>query len=182
MVDVDFIESGDIPLPVSPVPVSIQLICPQSPQITNIVINNIKLDVQRMLYKIYFMMFHTNQDLNNELSFQLFIVHFGWIKIMATHVSFIGSNQLVASIHEEFFNYMTYAEFLIMVRCMYFTDCTSSDYYKAFCKIVERNNYIDWKSLETEGCAEYEFQNDNISKELECLHKFVNSFNQYIKK
>jgi hypothetical protein len=139
-----------------------------------------KIDINRILYKIYFTLFYANPQLNLDNAFQLFIVHFGSIKIMASNVSIIGSNQLVLAIHKEFFNHMSFTEFLSMIRSINFHTCASSDYYKAFSTLVERNNYIDWKGLETDGFANYEAQNKKILDEFEHIRQLVTIFNQYI--
>lgn len=160
----------------------IPLICPAPPKLLPIVLNGKKIDINRMLYRIYFTLFNFNPELKFDLTFQLFIIHFGWIKIMSPHLSIIGSNDIILTIYKDYFNPMNYDDFLTMVGCIRFRDCSSSSYYSAFRVIVERNNYIDWSSLETNGCADYNFQNQQISTELERIHKLVNIFNTYIQK
>jgi hypothetical protein len=200
MVDIGFIESLNIPqlnepsflslhhesceetLPFSMASEAIPLICPEKPKMLGIVIEKTKIDIQRMLYMIYYTLLYTNLELKYDLNFQLFIIHFGWIKTMATQVSYIGGNYIVYAIHKEFFQHMSYDEFLLMVRTIKFKDCVFSEYYKAFCSLVDRNNYIDWASLETKGCADYESQNAKISDELENMSQLVKIFNQYIQK
>ena len=199
MVDIDFLESLNIPKTHEArvefdhqpqyqesltntmyVSAGTQLICPQPQKLMGIIVNKQTIDIKRILFKIYFTLFYANPELNFDLTFQLFIVHFGWIKTMATHVSIISSNELVLAIHKEFFNQMSYTNFLAMVRCINFHTCASSDYYKAFSTLVERKNYIDWKGLETDGFAHYELQNDAILSEFEHMDKLVKSFNQYM--
>jgi hypothetical protein len=169
----------DIQLPTSDEPIEIGLICPAIPKRMGIIVENQYFDIHRMLYKIYFTLTYSNYALRNDYIFQMFLIHFGWIKVMSKHSSFIGSNQVVYTIKQEFFKDMSLLDFLSMVQNLKFHECASTDYYKAFYSLVERADYIDWKSLETNGCADYDFPTQAILEELEHMRNLVRIFKQY---
>ena len=69
-----------------------------------------------------------------------------------------------------------------MITHLQFREVASSEYFGAFCKIVDKHNYIDWESLGTHGCADYEFQNQHITFELEKMKELTMLFNKYLDK
>ncbi len=157
-----------------------QLIVPENSKLSYLIKNHKNINVQLMLYKIYITLFEANPSLNFDSNFQLFLVHMGWIKIMSSFNTLITSPQNISTtIYKEFFSHLSSTEFIKMVVTLKFHSFYSTDYYRAFCTLVDRINYIDWSALEKEGCADYSFINPEIANELDNMQKLVKKFNQY---
>jgi hypothetical protein len=153
-----------------------KLVFPKRLEMAN---TNKKYDIQRMLFKIYLTLFLSNPEQNFDSCFQLFLVHLGWIKIMANDITFIGSNHVVLAIYVEFFN-LTPPSFLSMISGISFHNINSSGYYKAFSTIYYRIHCVDWNALQNNGCSNDIIPNQNIIAEFEHMNKLVRVFNKLI--
>jgi len=158
------------------------LIIPHKSRFGQIVYDKEKYDVQVMLYKIYFTIIDSNHELKWDPVFQMYLIHFGWIKIFSYKMSVIKADKMMSLIHSEFFGHLSDKDFQNMLSKLRFSEVGSSEYFLAFCKIVERVNYIDWDSLISNGCADYEFEYENISYQLEKMKEFTVIFNKYMEK
>jgi hypothetical protein len=156
------------------------LIIPPKPRFIPIVYEKGKYDSQRMLYKIYFTLINSNHELKWNPVFQIYLIYFAWIKIFSYKMSVIKADKMTSLIHSEFFFHLSDQDFQTMLSKLRFSEVGSSEYFLAFCKIIERVNHIDWDSLIINGCADYDFEYENISHQLEKMKELTVIFNKYI--